>query len=142
MRALAIAMAVAAAAVAAAAFALPGRAGGPWDPLARTGPQRVTIHILPSTGGREVVLDPNVAIVPGVPVRLTIINASTEFHSFTIPRLHVNAVVMPGSRLQPRTTAISFTAPGVGDYQWHCDFCPTVHHAGGMGGTIYALVTG
>ena len=131
------ALAVAAAAVAAAALALPAGARGPWDPLAGTGPQRVTIHILHSTGGREVVLDPNVAIIPGVPVRLTIINSSNEFHSFTIPQLHVNAVVMPA-----RATTISFTAPGVGVYHWRCDFCPTVHHAGSMGGTIYALVTG
>jgi heme/copper-type cytochrome/quinol oxidase subunit 2 len=121
------------AAAAAVAFAGSARADNPWLPLAGSGPQHVTIHIQPG----EVVRDPNVAVIPGVPVRLKVINASREVHSFTIPQLHVNAVVMPHS-----ATTITFTPREAGVYRWHCDFCPAVHHSGGMGGTFYALVSG
>ena len=124
-------LAVAAVAVAGAAGA--AGAGNPWLPLAGSGPQNVTIHIQPG----EVVRDPNIAVIPGVPVRLTVINTSREFHSFTIPQLHVNAVVMPH-----RATTITFTPHETGVYRWHCDFCPAVHHSGGMSGTLYALVAG
>lgn len=119
----------------AAAVAYAGAAGAanPWQPLAGSGPQRVTIHIQPG----EVVRDPNIAVIPGVPVRLTVINTSREFHSFTIPQLHVNAVVMPH-----RATTITFTPHETGVYRWHCDFCPAVHHSRSMSGTLYALVTG
>ena len=120
-------------AAAALVLAAPAGARSPWAPLTSNGPQRVTIHIQPG----EVVRDPNVAVVPGVPVQLTVTNTSREFHSFTIPQLHVNAVVMPHG-----ATTITFTPREVGAYRWHCDFCPAVHHSGGMGGTLYALVTG
>ena len=118
---------------AAAALASPAGAGNPWAPLRSTGPQQVTIHVLPG----DVVRDANIAVVPGVPVVLTVINTTRDFHSFTIPKLHVNAVVVPG-----RPTTVTFTPREVGAYRWHCDFCPAVHHSGGMGGTIYALVGG
>ena len=129
MRALLVVTALAAA----AALASPAGARNPWAPLASNGPQHVTIHILPG----DVVHDANIAVVPGVPVELTVINTSRQFHSFTIPKLHLNAVVMPG-----RATTIAFTPHEVGVYRWHCDFCPAVHHTGGMSGTLYALVTG
>lgn len=134
--------AITAAAVATAVLAASAAASGPWDPLAGHGSQRVTIHILSSTHGHEAVLDPNVAVIPGVPVLLTVINASTELHSFTIPQLHVNALIRAGLPLHPVATTIRFTAPSVGTYRWHCDFCPAVHHEGTMGGTLYALVSG
>jgi heme/copper-type cytochrome/quinol oxidase subunit 2 len=124
--------------VAAAWLAAPAVARSPWDPLAMNGPQRVTIHI---TNG-DVVTDGNLAVVPSVPVRLTVINTTRDFHSFTIARLHVNAVVMPGSPSHPRATTITFTPPQVGTYRWHCDFCPAVHHSGPMSGMLYALTTG
>lgn len=133
-----------AAAVAAGSAVLSATAAahGPWDPLAGRGPQQVTIHILSSTGAREAVLDPSIAVIPGVPVRLRVVNASREMHSFTIPALHVNALVAAGRPLHPVTTTIRFTVPSVGTYRWHCDFCPAVHHEGAMGGLLYALVTG
>ena len=126
-----------------AVFAASASAVGPWDPLGGgQGPQRMTIHILSTPPGREAVLDPNIAVIPGVPVVLTVINASREPHSFTIPRLHVNALIKPGRPLRAVATTIRFTVPAVGTYRWHCDFCPAVHHEGPMGGTLYALVTG
>lgn len=113
----------------------------PWHPLATNGPQHVTLHILPDVHGREAVLDPNFAVVPGA-VTLTVVNESRQAHSFTIPQLHVNAVVLPGSPAHPQTATIHFNAPSVGTYRWHCDFCPAVHHRGTMHGTLYALVSG
>ena len=139
MRSLAVA---AAAAVITAVLAASAAASAPWDPLAGPGPQHVTIHILPSTHSREAVLDPNIAVIPGVPVVLTVINASREQHSFTIAALHVNALIGAGRAQHPATTTIRFTAPSVGTYRWRCDFCPAVHHEGSMGGTLYALVRG
>jgi heme/copper-type cytochrome/quinol oxidase subunit 2 len=137
MRTLSIAVA---AAVIAAVVAASAAATGPWDPLRSDGPQHMTIHILSGTAGHEAVLDPNIAVVPGVPVVLTIINASRELHSFTIPKLHINAVISAGRPLHPVVTTIRFTVPSVGTYRWHCDFCPAVHHEGPMGGMLYALV--
>lgn len=133
----------AAAVVVAAAVPAPSvAASGPWDPLAGPGLQRVTIHILPTVHGREAVLDPNVAVIPDVLVVLTVINASRQLHSFTIPQLHVNGVIKAGRPLHPVATTIRFSVPSVGTYRWYCDFCPAVHQQGGMGGTLYALVTG
>jgi hypothetical protein len=139
MRTLSVAVAAAALTASLTASAA---ASGPWDPLTSHGPQRVTIHILSPTQGREAVLDANIAVVPGVPVVLTVINASRELHSFTIPQLHVNAAIAAGRPLRPVATTIRFTAPSIGTYRWRCDFCPTVHHEGTMGGTVYALVGG
>jgi heme/copper-type cytochrome/quinol oxidase subunit 2 len=118
-------------------------AAGPWDPLAPAGPQqqqRVTVHIQPAVHGREVVQDPNVAVVPDVPVRLTIVNTSRELHTFTIPNLHVNVMVAAGSPRHPSRTVVTFTAPSVGVFTWYCELCPAVHHQGGMRGRVYALV--
>lgn len=132
----------AAAAVVTAILAASAAASGPWDPLRSDGPQHLTIHILSSTHGHGPVLDPNFAVVPGVPVILTVINASRELHSFTIPQLHVNVLIAAGRPLHPVATTVRFTAPSVGTYRWHCDFCPAVHREGAMGGTLYALVSG
>lgn len=137
MRPVLLALAVALAAASAAA------AKSPWDPLASTGaPQAVTIHIGTAVGNREVVRDANIAVIPGEPVSLTIVSTSREFHTFTIPRLHVNVVVAPGSPAHPHATHVSFIARQAGTYGWYCELCPAVHHEGGMGGTVYALVGG
>lgn len=118
-------------------------AAGPWDPLAPARPQqqqRVTVHILPTVHGQEFVRDPNIAVVPDVPVRLTVVNASRELHTFTIPSLHVNVMVAAGSPGHPSRTVVTLTAPSVGVFTWYCELCPAVHHQGGMRGRVYALV--
>jgi heme/copper-type cytochrome/quinol oxidase subunit 2 len=84
--------------------------------------------------------DPNIAVVPGVPVRLVVVNTSRELHTFTIPGLNVNVLVRAGSPAHPSRTVVGFTAPSVGTYRWYCEFCPAVHHEGGMSGRVYALV--
>src|SRR5512133_1053379 len=102
---------LAVAAAAAAVVVASAVAGGPWDSLAPTGAQqRVTIHILPAIQGREVVQDPNIAVTPDVPVRLTVVNTSRVAHTFTVPGLHVNVLVRAGSPSHPSRTVITFTA--------------------------------
>ena len=139
MRRVVLFLAVALAGVAAAATAA---AKSPWDPLATTGTQAVTIHVGAAVNDREVVRDPNIAVIPGERVLLTIVSTSREFHTFTIPRLHVNVVVAPGSPAHPHATHVSFVARQAGTYGWYCELCPAVHHEGGMGGTVYALIGG
>jgi plastocyanin len=130
------------AAIAAAVAATPAVAASPWQPLAPTGPQVVTIHVLPAVHGREVLDATNFAVMPGVPVTLRIVNTSGEFHTLTIPRLHVNAVVRAGTVSHPQTTAVTFNARSAGVYAWYCELCPAVHHRGAMHGLVYALVAG
>lgn len=125
-----------------AAAATTAVAQSPWDPLASTGRQAVTIHVGAAVGDREVVRDANIAVIPDQRVRLTILSTSREFHTFTIPRLHVNVVVAPGSPGHPHATHVTFIARQAGTYAWFCEFCPAVHHQGGMGGMVYALVGG
>lgn len=129
-------------ALAGAAAATSAVANSPWDPLASTGRQVVTIHVGAAVADREVVRDANIAVVPGESVTLTIMSTSREFHTFTIPRLHVNVVVAPGSPGHPHATHVTFTARQAGMYAWYCELCPAVHHQGGMGGRVYALVGG
>jgi plastocyanin len=129
-------------ALAGTATATTAIAKSPWDPLASTGTQAVTIHVGPAVNDREVVRDANIAVIPGEPVALTIVSTSRQFHTFTIPRLHVNVVVAPGSPAHPHATRVSFVARQAGTYNWYCELCPAVHHEGGMGGTVYALVGG
>jgi heme/copper-type cytochrome/quinol oxidase subunit 2 len=133
---------VLAVAVVGAAATTSAVAKSPWEPLASTGKQAVTVHIGASVRDREVVRDANIAVVPGEPVTLTLVSTSREFHTFTIPRLHVNVLVTPGSVGHPHATHVTFIARQVGMYAWFCELCPAVHHEGGMGGTVYALIGG
>ena len=133
---------VTAAIAAAAVAATPALAASPWQPLAPKGPQVVTIRVLPAIHGREVLDAVNVAVTPGVPVTLRIVITSGEFHTFTIPRLHVNVLVRAGTAAHPSTTAVAFTARSAGTYAWYCELCPAVHHRGLMHGLVYALVAG
>lgn len=103
-------------------------------------PQRASIVIRPSAHGREVVLSPNIAIRPGIPVTVAVLNASREAHTFTIPELGVNSIVLPGSPHKPRVAEITFTAHEFGVFKWHCELCPQVHHQGPMSGEVYAII--
>jgi nitrous oxide reductase len=104
--------------------------------------QHVTIHLVPSVDGREVVPEPSFAIMPGAPVTVTFLNTSREFHTFTVPRLGVNVLIRPGSPGHPRATSVTFTAQSFGVFRWYCEFCPAVHHEGAMTGKVYAIVAG
>ena len=48
------------------------------------------------------VFAPNFALAPGVPVRLTVVNFTHEFHTFTDARLKVSALILPALGQSPR----------------------------------------
>lgn len=114
------------------ALALSASAGG----IVPTTPghvQEVKLTIL--AGDR--VIEPNVALAPAVPVRLTVTNETHEFHTFTVPSLHLSELILPD-----RTTTLLFTPDRAGAYRWHCVICPSGQHGHPhtMGGTLYLIV--
>jgi hypothetical protein len=99
--------------------------------------QKVGITIL--TGDR--VTEANIALAPGVPVRITVTNYTREFHTFTVPGLGLSELVLPARGHTPRETTFSFTPHQWGSFAWHCVICPTRMHGTPhtMGGTIYLI---
>jgi heme/copper-type cytochrome/quinol oxidase subunit 2 len=96
--------------------------------------QTIAITIV---AGDRVAQAANFALAPGVPVRLTVTNDTRQFHTFTVPGLHVSELILPG-----RTTSFEFTATGWGAFAWHCIICPSgMHgHPHTMGGTLYLII--
>jgi heme/copper-type cytochrome/quinol oxidase subunit 2 len=84
----------------------------------------------------------NLAIAPGVPVRLTITNYTREYHTFTIPGLHVSALIFPARGKVARKTTFTFTAHQYGSFAWYCGFCTSGAHGHRhmMGGIVYAII--
>jgi hypothetical protein len=84
----------------------------------------------------------NIAVAPGVPVRVTVTNYSRQYHTITIPGLHVSALIFPARGSTPRKTSFTFTAYEYGTYAWTCAFCTTGAHGRRhpMGGIIYAII--
>jgi heme/copper-type cytochrome/quinol oxidase subunit 2 len=105
--------------------------------------QRVTFTII-GTGTHQRVLPSsgNIAIAAGVPVQVTVVNYSSEYHTFTIPGLHVSALILPAHGQTPAKTRFTFTAQRSGTFKWHCTFCANGAHgrAHEMGGTVYAII--
>lgn len=104
--------------------------------------QQVTIKLLPAVGGHEVNSGLNFAIKPGIPVTVTFVNSSREYHSFTVQKLGVKALIRPGTPSKPRVTHVTFTVNTAGVFTWTCVFCPGVHHEGLMSGKVYAIIGG
>jgi hypothetical protein len=115
----------------ASAAATPGAPGSPQA-------QRVSIVI--QAGDR--VLAPNFAVAPGVPVRLTVVNFTHEFHTFTIAGLKVSALILPAVGQTPRRTIVTFTSHATGAFSWRCVICPSGAHGRrhAMGGAVYVIV--
>jgi hypothetical protein len=92
-------------------------------------------RVVPATGG--------IAIAPGVPVRVTVWNHTREYHTITIPGLHVSALILPAHEGSARKTTFTFTAYRFGVFSWYCTFCKHGlhghHHA--MTGKIYAIIS-
>jgi heme/copper-type cytochrome/quinol oxidase subunit 2 len=99
--------------------------------------QKVEITI--RTGDR--VTEANIALAPGVPVRITVTNYTREFHTFTIPGLGLSELILPARGQTAKKTTFSFTAHQWGSFAWHCVICPTRMHGTphAMGGTIYLI---
>lgn len=88
------------------------------------------------------VSEPNFALAPGVPARITVMNFTHEFHTFTIPGLNVSALILPSVGQTPKATVVTFTPRSVGRLAWHCVICPSgAHgHQHTMGGSVYLIV--
>jgi heme/copper-type cytochrome/quinol oxidase subunit 2 len=99
-----------------------------------------TVRIVIQANG--VAAPANIAVAPGVLVRVLITNYSATSHTFTIPGLHVSALVRPGSRNAPVTTVVTFTPHLAGSFAWYCYMCQHgLHgHAHHMGGWIFAVI--
>jgi hypothetical protein len=92
----------------------------------RADPQVQNVSITFRAGDR--VSAPNFALAPGVPVRLTVVNYTHEFHTFTITGLKVSALILPAVGHTPKTTLVTFTPRVTGALKWHCAICPSGAH--------------
>ena len=101
-------------------------------------PQAVSITI--RAGDR--IVAPNIALAPGVPVHLTVINYTHEFHTFTIPGLHVSALVLPAVGHASHSTLVTFTPGTSGVFAWRCVICPSGAHGlrHTMSGAVYVII--
>lgn len=107
-------------------------------PTAKLHVQKVNLTILP--GDR--VVEPNVALAPGLPVRMTVTNTTHEFHTFTVPALGVSRLILPAGKDGARKTTFSFEPKLWGSATWYCIICPSGTHGPqhAMRGTLYAIV--
>jgi len=93
--------------------------------------QRLVIDIYGPGHGTAV--PSNFAVRPRVPVEITIVNHTTELHTFTIDELGVNAAVMPAI-MGPTSLTVRFT-PKHGMLRWQCVPCRSHMH-----GMVLALL--
>lgn len=107
-------------------------------PAAKVHMQKVSLTILP--GDR--VVEPNVALAPGLPVRVTVTNTTHEFHTFVVPALGLSRLILPADRHGARKTTFSFEPRLLGSVAWYCVICPTGTHGPrhAMRGTLYLII--
>jgi hypothetical protein len=88
------------------------------------------------------VLEGNIALAAGVPVRLTVTNHTHEFHTFTVPGLHMSKLVPPARGGAPTQTTFTFTVHKQGVFAWHCLICPSGIHGKrhSMTGNLYLII--
>ena len=120
------------------AVALSSLAAGVTAAPAGTHVQHVSLTI--RSGDR--IQEPNLALAPGVPVRLAVTNYTHEFHTFTVPALGLSALIEPAHGTSPTTTTVSFTSWNAGPLRWHCAVCPSGMHGRkhAMSGMLYLVV--
>jgi hypothetical protein len=107
-------------------------------PAAKVHVQKVKLTILP--GDRLV--DPNVALAPGLPIRMTVTNTTHEFHTFTVPALGLSWLILPADKHGARKTTFSFETNQWGSLAWYCVICPSGIHGPphAMHGTLYLII--
>jgi hypothetical protein len=100
--------------------------------------QKAELTILP--GDRLV--EPNVALAPGLPVRMTVTNTTKEFHTFTVPALGLSRLILPADKHGARKTTFSFETNRWGRLAWYCIICPSDIHGPphAMHGTLYLII--
>jgi hypothetical protein len=107
-------------------------------PASKVHVQKVELTILP--GDR--VVEPNLALAPGLPVRMTVTNTTHEFHTLTIPALGVSRLILPADNHGAHKTTFSFEANSWGSIAWYCVICPSGKHGlpHAMRGTLYLII--
>lgn len=108
------------------------------SPAANVRVQKVELTIL--RGDR--VVEPNLALAPGLTVRMTVTNATHEFHTFTIPTLGVSRLILPADSHGARKTTFTFKANSWGSMTWYCIICPSGKHGPPhtMRGNLYLII--
>ncbi|MGZ4409916.1 MAG: hypothetical protein ACXVY6_14205, partial [Gaiellaceae bacterium] len=105
-------VATAVAAVTAATFL----SNGPVGPgTATAAPQHLTLKVLTDN---DRMLGSNLVARPGEIV-LTVVNYARHAHTFSLPGLGVERVVLPGSPTHPTITIVRFKAR-TGSFTWYC----------------------
>ncbi len=98
--------------------------------------QSITVPIYaPGSGHRHVVV-PNFATQPGVPLTIHFANYTKQAHTFTVPGLGVNDVILPGTPGKARVTTVTLDANERGVFHWYCELCPLDE----MGGNVYSIM--
>ncbi len=101
----------------------------PHSSSAAAPPQHLTMQIV---NDHDQMLGPNLIVRPGAVV-LRIVNYAHHAHTFSVPALGIEHVVLPGSPTRPTVTVIHFRAP-YGTFAWYCRLpCKTT-----MSGDVYA----
>lgn len=113
-------------ATAAAFIALSQPSGGA---AAAVPAQHVTMEVWP--GDR--IVGQNLVVHPG-PLVVTIYNYARHAHTFSVPALGINRVILPGSPSAPTVSTLKVTAR-YGVFDWFCKL-PCRH---GMSGYIYVV---
>ena len=131
--------------VAAVVFALTAGVGAVWSAVTRTSSPsgtataaaaprtpaavavKMTIDAPPQGGSRgsngavdQAYAPGALAMTVGTTYDITILNYSTDGHTWTLPELNVNAVVPVGSTSSPSVTHFTVTPKKAGTYQWFC----------------------
>ena len=125
------------------AASLAGSASAGSPSPGKTHVQAIALAIVGTANGGEVVSPlGNFAVAPGVPMRITITNFTREYHTFTIPGLHLSRLILPAHGDTPKETTFTITASEGGRFAWYCAICQggghgQRHH---MGGTISAII--
>ncbi len=114
MKLLAFLLAVAASLAAVTGLVLLSK--GPAGPSSATAAtQYLTVKVLTDN---DRMVGPNLVARPGRIV-LTIVNYARHAHTFSVPRLGVERVVLPGSPTHPSISVVRFSTP-YGTFHWYC----------------------
>jgi hypothetical protein len=78
-------------------------------------PQQVTLKVVSDD---DQLVGTNLVVRPG-PVVLVIVNYARHAHTFSVPALGIERLILPGSATAPTRTVVRFRAPR-GVFTWYC----------------------
>jgi plastocyanin len=101
-------------AAATATFIAVGHPGSGTAAVVQT-PQEVTLKVVSDD---DQLVGTNLVVRPGLVV-LRIVNYARHAHTFSVPGLGIERVILPGSPTAPTTTVVRFRTPR-GVFAWYC----------------------